>query len=111
MYATPDSVVIKAALPGIRPEDVDITITGNSVTIKGEVKAEEEVKERDYILREHRFGSFSRTVTLPEGVDTDKAEASYENGILTITLPKREEVKPKSLKVKVSPTIEGRKKR
>ena len=107
VYDSDDQVVVKATIPGVKPEDVDITITGNSLTIKGEAKGEREINEESYLLRERSYGSFSRTVNLPEGVNTDKAEASFENGVLTINVPKKEEVKPKSLKVKVSKPIEG----
>ncbi len=100
MYQTDDAVVIKSALPGVKPEEVDITITGNTLTIKGESKAEEEVKKEDYIYREHRYGAFSRSIALPEGLNTDKAEARFEDGILTLTIPKAEELKPKQIKVK-----------
>ncbi len=110
VFQTDDHVVLKASVPGIRPEDLDISITGNTVTIKGEVKGEEEVKEENVLLRERRYGSFSRTITLPEGVDADRGEANYEHGVLTIRFPKREEVRPKSLKIHVGgQAIEGKK--
>ena len=83
MYHTANDVVVKAALPGVKPEEVDITITGDTLTIKGETKAEEEVKREDYLHQEHRYGAFSRLVTIPSGLDTDKAEANFDNGILT----------------------------
>jgi HSP20 family protein len=100
MYQTPNEVVIKAALPGIKPEDVDIGISGDTLTIKGEAKVEEEIEEEDYLCQEHRYGSFSRSVTLPSSLSTDKAEADFENGMLTLTIPKAEEVKPRMIKVK-----------
>jgi len=100
MYQTPEAVVVKAALPGVKPEEVEITITGNTLTIKGEVKAEQEVKREDYIYQERHYGGFSRSLTLPTGLQVDKAEAVFENGILTLTIPKAEEVKPKTIKVK-----------
>jgi HSP20 family protein len=100
MYETKDDVVVKAALPGIKPEQVEVTITGNTLTISGESKEESEVKERDYIRKEHRYGSFARSVTLPSGLKADKAEATFENGVLTLKVPKAEEVKPKSIKIK-----------
>ena len=110
VYQTANDVVIKAALPGVKPEQVDISVTGDTVTIKGEHKEEREVKEKDYLLKEHRSGSFSRTVTVPVPVQSDKAEATFENGVLTITLPKQEKVKPKQIKVKPKAVIEGAKK-
>jgi len=100
MYQTPDHVVVKATIPGVKPEEVDISITADTLTIKGETKAEEEVKEADYIYRERRYGAFSRTVRLPRDLQVDKAEASFENGVLTVTIPKAEEVKPKQIKIK-----------
>lgn len=101
VYQRPDAVVVKVSLPGVKPEDVHITVQGNTLTIRGEVKAEEEVKEEDYLLQERRYGSFSRTVTLPDGLAIDRAEATFENGVLTIVVPKAEEARPKSIQVKV----------
>lgn len=101
VYQTEDSVVVEASIPGVKPEDVDITVTGDALTIKGESKSEEKVEKENYIRQERRYGSFSRSVLLPEGLDKSKAEAAFENGVLTITFPKTEEVKPKSVKVKI----------
>ena len=100
VYETKDDVVVKATLAGLKPEDTDITITGNTLTIRGESKEEKEVKEEDYIRRERRYGSFSRAITLPEGLEGDKAEAAFENGMLTLRIPKSEESKPKTIKVR-----------
>ena len=100
LYETNDEVVVKATLPGVKPEEVDITITGNTLTIRGESKQENEIKEENYIRRERRSGSFSRSVTLPGGLKSDKAEATFEDGVLTLKVPKSEEIKPKSIKVK-----------
>ena len=100
MYETDDAVVVKSAIPGIDPDDIDISVTGDTLTIKGETKAEEEVEEENYIRRERRYGSFARTVTIPTSVLAGKAEAEFENGILTLTLPKAEEVKPKTVQIK-----------
>ena len=109
IYQTEDNVIMKAALPGVKPEEVDITITGDTLTIKGEHKQEQEIKEEDYLYKEHRYGRFSRTVAIPVQVTSDKAEAVFENGILTLTIPKAEEVKPKQIKVKPKSAIEGKK--
>ena len=100
MYETKDDVVVKAALPGIKPEQVEVTITGDTLTIRGESKEENEVKEENYVRKERRFGSFSRCVTLPSGLKADKADATFENGVLTLKIPKTEESKPKTIKVK-----------
>jgi len=100
VYQTPNEMVVKAALPGLKPEDVSIDITGETLIIKGESKAEQEVKREDYLYQERRYGAFSRSVVLPSGLKPDKAEATMEDGVLTLTIPKAEEVKPKAIKVK-----------
>jgi len=100
IYQTPGKIVVKAALPGVKPEDVNIDITGDTLTVKGESKAEQEVKREDYLYQERRCGAFSRSVVFPGGLKPDKAEATMEDGVLTLTVPKAEEVKPKSIKVK-----------
>jgi HSP20 family protein len=100
VYQTPNEVVVKAALPGVKPEDISIDITGETLTIRGEHKAEQEIKEKDYLYQERRYGAFSRSVALPSGLKPDKAEATMEDGVLTLTIPKAEEVKPKAIKVK-----------
>lgn len=100
MYETDDAIVVRAVVPGVKPEDLDVSVTGDTLTIKGETRAEEEVKEENYIRRERRYGSFCRSLLVPIPVVADKAEAEFENGVLTLTLPKAEEVKPKAIKVK-----------
>jgi HSP20 family protein len=100
MYQTDNEVVVKAALPGLKPDEVQINVTGDILTIKGELKHEEEMKNRAWHIREHRWGAFERSVMLPAGVISDRAKADFQNGILTITLPKSEEVKPKTITVK-----------
>jgi HSP20 family protein len=99
MYQTDDATVIKSSVPGVKPEEIEISISGNTLTISGESKEEEEVKEENYIRRERRYGSFSRSVVLPEGLESDKAEASFDDGVLTLTIPKAPESKPKVIKV------------
>lgn len=107
---TPDALEVKASLPGVKPEDVEITVHDGVLTIKAEHKEEKvegspetegETKDGDrrFYRRELRYGSFHRSFTLPSGVDADKAEAGYENGILKLTLPKAEANKPKLIKV------------
>ncbi|MGZ9233903.1 MAG: Hsp20/alpha crystallin family protein [Anaerolineales bacterium] len=100
MYQTDDEVVVKAALPGFSADDVQINVTGDVLTIRGELKHEEEKKEKAWHMREQRWESFERSVALPTDVVADKANADFANGILTITLPKAEEVKPKTISVK-----------
>jgi len=100
VYETDDSLVVRSSVPGVKPEDVDISISGNTLTISGETKEEEEVKEENYIRRERRFGRFSRSVALPEGLNTDQAEAEFEDGILKLSIPKAPEAKPKTIKVR-----------
>ncbi|MDP2718517.1 MAG: Hsp20/alpha crystallin family protein [Dehalococcoidia bacterium] len=100
MYQTDDKIVVKATVPGINPDDIEITVTGDVLTIKGEIKTEEKVEREDYIQKECRYGSFARSIPLPAGLTADKAEASFEDGILTLEIPKAEEIKPKVIKVK-----------
>lgn len=95
--------------PGFKPEDVDISITGDTITIKGERKEEQEIKEDNYLYKERRNGTFTRSVLIPVKVKSDKAEAVFENGVLTLTLPKAEEVKPRQIKVKATQITEGKK--
>jgi len=99
MYETADSVIVKTAVPGVKPEDIDITISGDLLTIKGETKLEEKVEKENYIRQERRYGAFQRSVQLPGSLVLDKAEANFEHGILTLTIPKSEEAKPKTIKV------------
>ncbi len=100
MYETEESVVIKAAVPGMNPDDLDISIAGDTVTIRGETRREDETSEDGYHRRELYYGSFCRSLPLPTQVMAEDAEAVFENGMLTLTLPKAEEVKPKSIKIK-----------
>jgi HSP20 family protein len=100
VYETEEDVVVKATVPGVKPEDIDISVTGDTLTIKGEFKEEEKVEKENYIRRERRQGSFSRSLTLPTSVDVEKANAEFEHGVLKLTLPKAEEVKPKTIEVK-----------
>lgn len=100
MYETDDAVVVKSAVPGIAAEDLDISVTGDTLTIRGETKADEEIREENYFYRERRYGSFCRALSIPVPIVAGKAEAEFENGVLTLTLPKAEEVKPKAIKVK-----------
>ena len=100
MYQTDDEIVVKASLPGIKADEVQINVTGEVLTLKGEIKHDEDKKEKAWHIHEQRYGSFERSVALPTDVVADKAKAEFENGILTITLPKAEEVKPRTITVK-----------
>lgn len=99
---TEDNFVVTASAPGVSPDDIDITLTDNTLTIKGEMRKDETVEEEKYHLRERRYGSFSRSLTLPTPVDAESIEANFENGVLTIHLPKTEAVRPKRINVKSS---------
>ncbi len=101
MYEKDNNFVIKAELPGVKKEDVDISVTGDTLTIKGERKSSKEVKKEDYHRCESRYGSFTRSIMLPASVDADKVEASYENGILEIQVPKAKEAMPTKVEIKV----------
>ena len=100
MYETDEDIVVRASMPGVGPDDLDISITGDTLTIKGESTKEEKVEEENYICRERYYGTFSRSIAIPASVEADKAEAEFEDGVLTLRLPKAEEMKPKSIKVK-----------
>jgi HSP20 family protein len=102
VYETDDSVVVRSAIPGAKAEDIEISVTGDTLTVKAESKEEEEVRRENYLRRERRLGSFCRSVTLPGGLKTDEAEADLADGILTLTFPKAEEVKPKAIKIKTN---------
>lgn len=100
VHQTPDEIVVTAVLPGVRPEEVDMTITGQTLTMRGEMKADETVNREQYLYRERRYGTFSRQIQLPVRVEGDRAEATFENGILTLRIPKAEEVKPRQIQIK-----------
>jgi len=99
---TPESIVLKADLPGIAKDDVEISIENNTLTLRGERKMEQETKDKQVYRLERSYGTFARSFTLPPIVDTERAHADFTNGVLTLTLPRREESKPKQIKVKVS---------
>ena len=100
MYQTDEEVVVKAALPGFKADEVQINVTGDVLTLRGERKHEEENKDKAWHIREQRWSSFERSLALPTVVRADQANADFENGILTVTLPKAEEVKPRTITVK-----------
>ncbi len=102
VFETDSDVVVRAELPGIDPKNVEITVTDDTLTLKGEARLEREDKGRNYHRRELRYGSFLRSLALPSDVKGDQATASYRNGILEIRVPKSERAKPKSVKVEVA---------
>jgi len=102
MYEKPDKLIVRLEVPGLKKEDIDVSFTGDTLTITGERKIENEVKDEDYYRCEFSYGKFSRSLTVPSAAKADKVEANYENGILEITLPKAEEAKPKKIAIKSS---------
>ena len=95
-----DKLVVKAEVPGMKEDDIHVSVEGDTLTIRGEKKSESEVNDEDYYRCERSYGSFFRSVALPSTVDTSKIEADYEDGVLEVTLPKKPEVKPKKVAVK-----------
>ncbi|OAQ21152.1 Hsp20/alpha crystallin family protein [Thermosulfurimonas dismutans] len=98
---TEEAVVVRADVPGLEPEDLEISLSGNFLTIKGEKKQEREEKKENFYRMERLYGSFVRSIELPAEVEADKVEATYKNGVLKIVLPKKAEAKGKTIKVKV----------
>jgi HSP20 family protein len=102
IYENGDNLVLKAELPGINPDDVEIRVEDNTLYLKGERKFEKEVKEQNYHRVERSYGTFTRTFSLPNSIDADKVTANYKDGVLTLTMPKKEEAKPKTIKINVT---------
>ena len=102
IFETDQNVVLKAELAGVDPKDVEVRIEKDTLYLKGQRKMDREVKEEKYHRIERSFGAFARSFVLPGSVDTDKVVAEYEGGILTLTMPKKEEAKPKSIKIAVA---------
>ena len=110
VFDTKEAVVLKAELAGMKPEEIEIEVEDNVLTIKGERRFEEKVDEERYYRVERRFGSFQRSLALPQGVRADEIDAAYDDGILTVTVPKAEEEKPKKIEVTAArKTIETKK--
>lgn len=101
LYEEKDDIVVKAELPGIEKNNIEVNLADHTLTIKGEKKKEEETKEKNYYRSERSYGSFVRTLELPKDVHTDKVKATFKDGILEVRLPKTEEAKAKEVKVKV----------
>jgi HSP20 family protein len=108
VYTTSDALVVEAALPGVKPDDVKVSVLGDSLTISGSTHEEQKRDEGGYSYREIRRGAFSRTVTLPSGLKADAATASFENGLLRLSFPKAEEAKPRQIQIKPTTTTEGK---
>jgi len=102
---TADELVVEAALPGIRPDDVDITVDDGMLSIRGEFREDQREGEAESLVSEIRRGTVARSITLPTGLEPDKATASFEHGVLTLRIPKAESVKPRQ--IRISPTIDG----
>ena len=102
IYETENDIVVKAELPGVDPKDVEVRIEDNTLYLKGERKFEKEVKEQNYHRVERSYGSFARSFSLPSSIDASTVKAEFKDGLLTVTMPKREEAKPKTVKVEVA---------
>ena len=102
-----DNYVVKAAIPGVDPKDVDISVEDDVLTIKGDYEKREETNEENYVRRELRYGSFLRTLRLPPTVDAEHADAQFENGMLKLTLPKKAEARARSIKITPNGVIDG----
>jgi HSP20 family protein len=102
---TTDALVVEAALPGIRPEDVEITVEDGTLTIRGSSRQERRESDGDLLVQEIRRGDVSRSLSLPNGLEPDKADATFEDGILTLRIPRAEQVKPRQ--IRISPTTNG----
>ena len=102
IYETEDAIVLKAELPGVDAKDVEVRVEDNTLYLKGERKFEKEVKEQNYHRVERSYGSFARSFSLPNSISADKVKAEFKDGLLTLTMPKREEAKPKTIKIDVT---------
>ena len=107
IHDTPEEVVMTASLPGIKPEDVEITMVGQTLSLRGEFKADESIDKGRYLVQERRYGTFHRQIELPVRVQGDRAEASFENGLLTLRVPKAEEVKPRQIQIHAGSRTNG----
>jgi HSP20 family protein len=107
LYETENDVVVKASLPGAQPEDVNVSVNGDVLSIKAETKAETEEKQPNYYRQERRFGVMQRALQLPVRVDADKADAAFEHGVLTLRLPKVAEARPKTIEIKSKNVIDS----
>ena len=107
IYETENELVVKAYLPDVNPQDLDIRVENNILTIRGERKFDKKVNEDNYLRIERSYGSFSRSFSLANSVKSEAIKADYQNGVLTLSIPKREEAKPKQIKVNVTTNLMG----
>jgi HSP20 family protein len=108
IYETPNELVVKADLPDVNEKDIDVRVENNLLTIRGERKFEKSVSEENFLRVERTYGAFSRSFSLPNTVNSEAIGAEYKNGVLTVTLPKREESKPRQVKVTVNAAHNGK---
>jgi HSP20 family protein len=101
VYETENEVVAEMAVPGVKPDDISISVTGDTLTVSGESKEERKEEKKDYYQKQIRYGSFAQSLILPSAVEANKAQANFKHGVLKITIPKSEEAKPKQIKIKV----------
>lgn len=111
VFEKEDRFVVKAELPGMKEEDIDVSVVGDTLSIKGEKKTEAEIKDEDYYRCERSYGSFYRSIPIPSNVDANKIEASFEDGILEVALPKSAKVKPKKIAVSAKKATKSARKR
>jgi HSP20 family protein len=109
IYETPNELVVKADLPDVNEKEIDVRVENNLLTIRGERKFEKSVSEENYLRVERTYGSFNRSFSLPNTVNAEAIRAEYQNGVLTVTLPKREESKPRQVKINISAAPNGSK--
>jgi HSP20 family protein len=110
VYEEGDNLVVEAHLPGVKPDDIDVNVERGVLSISGKTESQEERQERNYLLREKRFGRFSRSLQLPATYRTENCKAHYENGVLRLTFPKAEEARPRRIQIATGgqPTLEGK---
>ena len=102
VYEDEQNLTLKLEIPGVEESDLNVSVENETLTVQGERKFEKEVKEQSYHRVERSYGTFTRTFSLPNSIDADKVSAAYKNGVLTLTMPKKEEAKPKTIKIEVS---------
>lgn len=102
IYETDDNVVVKMALPGLKPEDINIQVTGDTLTVSGQVEHGDENQQAQYLQKQLYSGRFTQVLALPSTIQADKAEAEFTHGIVTLTLPKSEDLKPRTIKIKTT---------